>query len=173
MYNFNKKSYNKMQNWDAIKSENLKDIFKKQSKSLSYNELFERLINDVRFDIIINKLALCLGDNKLYPKPDFIFRAFQMTPLNKIKVVFIGQDPYFNSESYTRKDKIYMVPQAHGLSFSVPRGFNIPSSLQNIYRNLIKYKHIDQYLLISLKECELILSALPITIIWSNRINLP
>ena len=74
----------------------------------------------------------------LYPKPNYLFKAFNMCPLDEIKVVFIGQDPYFNHEIYN--DKI--VPQAHGLSFSVPIGFDIPSSLNNIYNNLKKYKHI-------------------------------
>jgi uracil-DNA glycosylase len=77
---------------------------------------------------------------QIYPYPDNIFKALNITPLDKVKVVFLGQDPYHNSEVNNKK----IVPQATGLSFSVPRGFKIPSSLQNIYKNLTKYSHFNQ-----------------------------
>lgn len=61
----------------------------------------------------------------IYPPADDIFNAFHFTPLNKVKVVVLGQDPYHN------------VNQAHGLSFSVPTSQKeIPPSLQNIYKEL-------------------------------------
>ena len=61
----------------------------------------------------------------IYPPADDIFNAFHFTPLNKVKVLLLGQDPYHN------------VNQAHGLSFSVPPDQKeIPPSLQNIYKEL-------------------------------------
>lgn len=60
----------------------------------------------------------------VYPKSEDIFTAFHLTPLEKIKVVIIGQDPYHEPG------------QAHGLSFSVKPGVDIPPSLQNIYKEL-------------------------------------
>lgn len=63
-----------------------------------------------------------------------------ITKASNLKVVFIGQDPYFNHEEYQGK----YVPQAMGLSFSVPDGIAIPSSLNNIYSNMIKYGHIKK-----------------------------
>ncbi len=60
----------------------------------------------------------------IYPKNDDIFNAFTHTPLDKVKVVILGQDPYHG------------VGQAHGLSFSVQKGVAIPPSLQNIYKEL-------------------------------------
>ncbi len=61
----------------------------------------------------------------IYPPIDDIFNAFHFTPLSKVKVVILGQDPYHN------------VNQAHGLSFSVlPNQKDIPPSLQNIYKEL-------------------------------------
>lgn len=60
----------------------------------------------------------------VYPAPDDVFNAFHFTPLSKVKVVIIGQDPYHN------------VGQAHGLAFSVQAGVDIPPSLQNIYKEL-------------------------------------
>lgn len=52
--------------------------------------------------------------NKIYPKGSLLFNAFNTTPLNKVKVVILGQDPYHGPG------------QAHGLSFSVQNGMAIP-----------------------------------------------
>lgn len=60
----------------------------------------------------------------VYPPGDDIFNAFHLTPLKNVKVVIIGQDPYHEPG------------QAHGLSFSVKPGIEIPPSLQNIYKEL-------------------------------------
>ena len=60
----------------------------------------------------------------IFPPSDEIFTAFDKTPLSKVKVVIIGQDPYHN------------VGQAHGLCFSVKPEVDIPPSLVNIYKEL-------------------------------------
>ncbi len=93
------------------------------------NKLFSNLLNKTN------------GDIEIFPYPDNVFNAFLYTPLNKIKVVIIGQDPYFNSNIINDKK----VPEAMGLSFSVPKEINIPSSLQNIYKNGVKYKQFLKY----------------------------
>ena len=59
-----------------------------------------------------------------YPNSRDIFNAFQLCPFDHIKVVILGQDPYHGYN------------QAHGLSFSVPKGESIPPSLLNIYKEL-------------------------------------
>lgn len=64
------------------------------------------------------------SQKNLFPKSTDIFAAFEATPLNKVKVVIIGQDPYHGSG------------QAHGLSFSVPEGVQFPPSLRNIFKEL-------------------------------------
>lgn len=61
---------------------------------------------------------------KVYPPAKNIFRAFDLCPLNKVKVVIVGQDPYHG------------VNQANGLSFSVNDGVVLPPSLQNIYKEI-------------------------------------
>ena len=61
---------------------------------------------------------------KVFPAPDDIFNAFHLTPLHKVKVVILGQDPYHNHG------------QAHGLCFSVQKGVTVPPSLVNIYQEL-------------------------------------
>ncbi|MCC6722494.1 MAG: uracil-DNA glycosylase [Bacteroidia bacterium] len=59
-----------------------------------------------------------------YPPSQLIFSAFNKTPLSKVKVVIIGQDPYHGQG------------QANGLCFSVNKGISIPPSLINIYKEL-------------------------------------
>lgn len=61
---------------------------------------------------------------KCFPPAGEIYSAFELTPLSKVKVVIIGQDPYHNDG------------QAHGLCFSVKAGVDIPPSLVNIYSEL-------------------------------------
>lgn len=60
----------------------------------------------------------------IYPPGSLIFNAFNHTPFEKVKVVIIGQDPYHGPN------------QAHGLSFSVPKGVDLPPSLQNIFKEI-------------------------------------
>lgn len=60
----------------------------------------------------------------VYPPPQFIFHAFDLTPFDKVKVVILGQDPYHGEK------------QANGLAFSVNDGVSIPPSLLNIYKEI-------------------------------------
>ena len=59
-----------------------------------------------------------------YPPARLVFNAFDLCPFDKVKVVIIGQDPYHEPG------------QAHGLSFSVRDGTELPPSLKNIYKEL-------------------------------------
>lgn len=59
-----------------------------------------------------------------YPPGSLIFNAFNLCPFDRVKVVIIGQDPY------------YEPGQAQGLSFSVPKGVPFPPSLQNIFKEI-------------------------------------
>ncbi|MCI0597893.1 uracil-DNA glycosylase [Candidatus Parcubacteria bacterium] len=60
----------------------------------------------------------------VYPPPAFIFRAFELCPFEKVKVVILGQDPYHGKG------------QANGLCFSVSEGVSLPPSLANIFKEL-------------------------------------
>lgn len=60
----------------------------------------------------------------VYPPYDEIFNAFKFTPLEDVKVVILGQDPYHEEG------------QAHGLAFSTPEGRSIPRSLKNIFKEI-------------------------------------
>ncbi len=63
-----------------------------------------------------------------YPQKKDLFRAFDLCPLNRVKVVILGQDPYHSSENG--------LPQANGLCFSTSRGCKLQPSLQNIFKEL-------------------------------------
>ncbi|MGB7786169.1 MAG: uracil-DNA glycosylase [Salinimicrobium sp.] len=64
------------------------------------------------------------AENECFPQPANIFKAFELSPFEKTRVVIIGQDPYHG------------YGQAHGLCFSVQPGTKIPPSLVNIFREL-------------------------------------
>lgn len=61
---------------------------------------------------------------RVYPPPRDIFRAFDLTPFDTVKVVILGQDPYHGPN------------QANGLCFAVHEGVRTPPSLQNIFKEL-------------------------------------
>ena len=61
---------------------------------------------------------------KVFPPGKYIFNALDSLPVDKVKVIILGQDPYHGDG------------QAHGLSFSVPDGVEPPPSLKNIYKEI-------------------------------------
>ena len=61
---------------------------------------------------------------RIFPKGSEYFRALDLTPLDKVRVVILGQDPYHGEG------------QAHGLCFSVQRGVRLPPSLVNIFKEM-------------------------------------
>ncbi|WP_343154415.1 uracil-DNA glycosylase [Buchnera aphidicola (Aphis aurantii)] len=87
-----------------------KDILSQEKKKYFFD-----IINYIRKERL--KKIIC-------PSSKDIFNAFSLTPFNAIKVVIVGQDPYFLDN------------QAHGLAFSVPKHEDIPPSLRNIYKEL-------------------------------------
>jgi len=77
------------------------------------------------FEVLVAFLKAEIQQGKrIFPPGKYIFRAFELCPVDKTKVVILGQDPYHGPG------------QAHGLCFSVPKGVPIPPSLQNIFREL-------------------------------------
>lgn len=87
-----------------------KDIFVQEKKIL--------------IDILI-KVSKARLKNIIFPSQHLVFNAFRMTPFHTIKVVIIGQDPYYKPN------------QADGLAFSVQPNCIIPPSLRNIYTEII------------------------------------
>ena len=129
-YNYTIKSWTQRFNNELIDVKKL-DIHSSWEPFFNENQKEIDKIND-----FLNKQE---NKDNTFPYPDLIYNALNTVPLNEIKVVILGQDPYHNFIS----DKI---PQAMGLSFSIPTGpigSNIPSSLKNIYKNLYQHKEIS------------------------------
>jgi uracil-DNA glycosylase len=96
-------------------------------KSLIEDDWFKKLspfIESGQLDPVFDKLKKRNKEVKIYPNSNLCFRAFKETPLNKIKVVILGQDPY------------YTPGVADGLAFSTHQEGYIPPSLENIYKEI-------------------------------------
>ena len=94
----------------------------------TWNEFF-KIIKEKEYSKTLNTfLDKEYESNTCYPPRHLMFNAFKLTPLQNVKVVIIGQDPYHEPN------------QAMGLSFSVPRGVMVPPSLINIYKE-IQYEY--------------------------------
>lgn len=100
----------------------------------SWDSFFESIKDKDYFKCLMSFLDEEYKTKTIYPKRDLLFNAFKLTPVENIKVVILGQDPYHNEN------------QAMGLSFSVPSSEQLPPSLRNIYREL------ENDLSISMKE---------------------
>ncbi len=87
-------------------------------------EFLEDELESDSFKLILKKVDLERKRFVIFPKNELVFYAFNKTPLSKVKVVILGQDPYHGKN------------QAHGLSFSVPNGIKNPPSLRNIFKEL-------------------------------------
>lgn len=95
-----------------------------------FDRSWDKLLNPLFKQDYISRLSVFLEQERIeaviYPPEELVFNAFKLTPLEKVKVVILGQDPYHNSD------------QAHGLSFSVPTGVIHPPSLKNIFAELTR-----------------------------------
>ncbi|KAJ4973512.1 hypothetical protein NE237_006686 [Protea cynaroides] len=120
---------------------NLKICHQRVSKSkadgVDYVKLEDLLVEETWLEALSGELQkpyaknLCKfveselrGSVPIYPPSHLIFNALNSTPLDRLKVVIIGQDPYHGPD------------QAMGLAFSVPDGVKVPSSLVNIFKEL-------------------------------------
>ena len=97
---------------------------KKVEIESSWYSLLENEFNKKYFSEIRTFVREAYQKSVVFPPPKLIFNAFNLTNLDKLKVVIIGQDPYHGEG------------QAHGLCFSVPKGIKTPPSLLNIYKEL-------------------------------------
>lgn len=90
-----------------------------------WKEFLKEEFNKNYFLEIKKRYIQALNNNAIiYPPANLTFNAFNLTPLDELKIVLLGQDPYHQPN------------QAMGLSFSVPYGVKIPPSLLNIYKEL-------------------------------------
>jgi uracil-DNA glycosylase len=89
--------------------------WKQALQSYFDTEQFELLTSQVRQEYL---------EQTVFPQPKDMFRAFDLTPFEEVKVVILGQDPY------------HTPGVADGLSFSAREGNKVPPSLQNIYKEI-------------------------------------
>ncbi len=90
----------------------------------SWKELLDSEFNSEYFKNLITFVKEDYSKTTCYPKGSHIFSAFDYCPINNLKVVIIGQDPYHG------------VGQANGLCFSVNKGIPHPPSLVNIFKEI-------------------------------------
>lgn len=90
---------------------NWKELIEIESKKQYHQELIEFIDEEY-------------STKEIYPNRENLYKALESTPLNQVKIVILGQDPYHGEG------------QAHGLSFSVNKGVKLPPSLRNIYKEL-------------------------------------
>ena len=90
----------------------------------SWEENLRGEIEEPYFAELVEKLNSEYENEVCYPSKELIFNAFNLCPFNNVKVVILGQDPYYRKE------------QATGLSFSVPEKIKLPLSLRNIYKEI-------------------------------------
>ena len=100
-----------MKSFDELLSPSWKSVLSEELES----DYFKRLVEFVRAEY---------DSQSVYPVESDIFRAFDCTPFESVKVVIIGQDPYHGAG------------QANGLCFSVNEGTSMPRSLKNIFNEI-------------------------------------
>ena len=90
----------------------------------SWRQVLQPEFDKPYFELLTDFVRHAYRTTQCFPPAGQIFRAFDLCPFDKVRVVIIGQDPYHD------------VNQAHGLCFSVQDGVKIPPSLDNIYKEL-------------------------------------
>lgn len=104
-------------------NENENCIYRKADGSC-WESYAKKEIEDLKDNILLKVQQLREEGKEIYPSQENIFKAFEYTPIEKTKVVIIGQDPYPSPN------------KAMGLSFSIPKGEKITLSLKNIFKEL-------------------------------------
>ena len=125
-------SYHFARNWFSLSITLLVEFQTMKTGLPNRIQLEETWLKELESEFLksyMHELKLFLKSEKqkgkrIFPKGKEMFKALDLTPLNKVKVVIIGQDPYHG------------LGQAHGLCFSVPEGIKAPPSLQNIFKEL-------------------------------------
>lgn len=131
----NAKKYNYL-SWKSYRKNFNKVILRSLIFNKDWDEFFDAIETKKYFKNIENILNNeLLSNTVILPHPELLFNIFNILSPQKIKVIFVGQDPYINMNDNN-------VPQATGVSFSVPLHFKIPPSLANIFSNMLTFKHI-------------------------------
>ena len=90
----------------------------------TWQEVLQDEFNKPYFGLLTDFVRREYQTKTIYPPAKLIFNAFDLTPINSVKVVIIGQDPYHGEG------------EANGLAFAVSSGVKLPPSLVNIYKEI-------------------------------------
>jgi uracil-DNA glycosylase len=89
--------------------------------------------NKEMLEKILDQVIISSKQNTIFPFPEDVFKSLEYFGPMDVRLIILGQDPYIGSETIDGK----VVPQAHGLSFSVPSSHKkIPPSLKNIFKEI-------------------------------------
>jgi uracil-DNA glycosylase len=99
----------------------------------SWKQVLQSEFDQNYFEELVERVKLEYTSSIVYPAPGNIFRAFDVTPFDQVKVVILGQDPYHTPKV------------ADGLAFSTLPGNRVPPSLQNMYKEIIDEFGIKDY----------------------------
>jgi len=91
----------------------------------SWKQVLQEEFDKPYFEELANFVRDEYKSKQVFPPPKDIFKAFDLCPFDKVKVVILGQDPYHGDG------------QAHGLCFSVNKDISMPPSLVNIYKEIV------------------------------------
>lgn len=106
-------------------NQNTKELPFGFSLESSWFALLEGFFKENQFDELFDFVQREYGTHLIFPSREDVFNAFLLCPVEQVKVVILGQDPYHG------------LGQAHGLSFSVPPGTQIPRSLLAIFKEIV------------------------------------
>lgn len=90
----------------------------------SWQEIFVPFWESPQGEALRREIATAYSNEIVYPPREQLYRAFELTPFEEVRVVILGQDPYHGAG------------QANGLAFSVAEGIPLPPSLRNIFQEL-------------------------------------
>ena len=105
---------------ESLKINSLSELTEPLVKNSDWSKVFQNFIKSEEFAVLDKYLVEEYSHAYCFPEPSNIFKAFNLTPLNEVRVVILGQDPYHG------------MGQADGLAFSVKNGLKTPPSLRNI-----------------------------------------
>lgn len=100
------------------------DIRDLRSGTSDWGHLLTDFLQSTTGTELLSRLEVESASHQLFPPAGAVFRALELTPVEQVRVVILGQDPYHGAG------------QADGLAFSVPNGVTRPPSLRNILREL-------------------------------------
>jgi uracil-DNA glycosylase len=128
----NKAATRNMPTQKQTMSSSFAEILFSQLREQSWKDVLGTYMESEKFTSLANKIQSDIASGAtVYPPVEDIFAALNLCPLDEIKCVIVGQDPYHQPK------------QGHGLAFSVQKGVVIPPSLKNIIKEAIDDVGID------------------------------